>query len=347
MERRAGHRRRRGLLRNDGRLVQGGGRAYRRAAMAVQDRLRDHRPAGRLSRPGRARICRRPVGRRRLGRRDRVRQSRSARPDRRARLRRRDGRPEEEDHTREGRSMSSPCRLPEPRGARCSPAPCSLPRRRRAARRGEPPISRRPKSARRRCRPRRCSPAAASRRRRTRAASTTTATRRRSARGKRLFELVQLLGLPFPRRGRHGAGADGQSVALWRAARPDLCDASCRAGRTGCRPGRARFPTSRSGRSPPIVQVAVRAQSANGPVATMPGAAGAAERRHPPKPRSEAPGAQIDAAMRWRCAVLRRAGAAARRRRRRRRASCGSAPTRTTCRSPTQAARASRTRSSH
>ena len=38
------------LLRNDGRLVQGGRCAQRRAAVAVQDRLRDHRPAGRLSR---------------------------------------------------------------------------------------------------------------------------------------------------------------------------------------------------------------------------------------------------------------------------------------------------------
>ena len=40
----------------------------RRPEMAVQDRLRHHRPADRLSRTGRSRIRRHPVGRRRLGR---------------------------------------------------------------------------------------------------------------------------------------------------------------------------------------------------------------------------------------------------------------------------------------
>ena len=42
-----GHRGRRGLLRHDGWLVQGGRREDRRRAVAVQDRLRDHRPADR------------------------------------------------------------------------------------------------------------------------------------------------------------------------------------------------------------------------------------------------------------------------------------------------------------
>ena len=51
LERRARHRRRRRLLRNHGRLVQGGRRPLRQAAVAVQDRLRDHRPADDLSRP--------------------------------------------------------------------------------------------------------------------------------------------------------------------------------------------------------------------------------------------------------------------------------------------------------
>ena len=45
VERRAGDRGRRRVLRHDGRLVQGGGRAYRRGALALQERLRDHRPA--------------------------------------------------------------------------------------------------------------------------------------------------------------------------------------------------------------------------------------------------------------------------------------------------------------
>src|SRR5215203_1128297 len=51
LERRARHRRRRRLLRNHGRLVQGGRRPLRQAVVAVQDRLRDHRPADDLSRP--------------------------------------------------------------------------------------------------------------------------------------------------------------------------------------------------------------------------------------------------------------------------------------------------------
>jgi hypothetical protein len=64
-------RRRRGLLRHHGRLVQGGRRAHRQAAVAVQDRLRHHRPAGVLPRPGRQAVHRGAVGRRRLGRRHR------------------------------------------------------------------------------------------------------------------------------------------------------------------------------------------------------------------------------------------------------------------------------------
>ena len=47
LERRRGDRRRRGLLRHDGRLVQSRRREDRRRALAVQDRLRDHRPADR------------------------------------------------------------------------------------------------------------------------------------------------------------------------------------------------------------------------------------------------------------------------------------------------------------
>ena len=50
LERHGGDRRRRGVLRDDGRLVQGGRREDRRAAVAVQVRLRDHRPADRLPR---------------------------------------------------------------------------------------------------------------------------------------------------------------------------------------------------------------------------------------------------------------------------------------------------------
>ena len=54
VERRDGHRRRPCLLRNHGWLVQSRRRQDRRAQMAVQDRLGDHRPARRLSRAGRA-----------------------------------------------------------------------------------------------------------------------------------------------------------------------------------------------------------------------------------------------------------------------------------------------------
>ena len=47
------------------------------AAVAVQDRLRDHRPADHLPRPGRQAVRRDPLGRRRLGRRDRLGRPRS------------------------------------------------------------------------------------------------------------------------------------------------------------------------------------------------------------------------------------------------------------------------------
>ncbi len=76
-----------GFLRNDGRLVQSRRRAHRQAAVAVQDRQRDHRSADQLSRAGRAAIYRRTFGRRRLGGRDRVGEPRRARPDGGARLR--------------------------------------------------------------------------------------------------------------------------------------------------------------------------------------------------------------------------------------------------------------------
>ena len=60
------------FLRNDGRLVQGDRRAHRQAAVAVQDRQRDHRPADQLSRARRPPIYRGAFGRRRLGGRDRL-----------------------------------------------------------------------------------------------------------------------------------------------------------------------------------------------------------------------------------------------------------------------------------
>jgi hypothetical protein len=72
LERRAGHRGRRGVLRHHGRLVQGRRRAQRQAAVAVQDRLRDHRPADQLPRPGRQAVRGRAGRRRRLGRRHRL-----------------------------------------------------------------------------------------------------------------------------------------------------------------------------------------------------------------------------------------------------------------------------------
>ena len=59
----------------------------RRGALAVQDRLRDHRPAGHVPRAGRQAVRGRPLRRRRLGRRHRVGRPRSARPHGRARLR--------------------------------------------------------------------------------------------------------------------------------------------------------------------------------------------------------------------------------------------------------------------
>jgi hypothetical protein len=83
VERGAGDRRRRGFLRHHGRLVQGRRRAQRRAAVAVQDRLRHHRPADRLPRAGRQAVRGDPGRGRRLGRRHRVRRPRCARRHRR------------------------------------------------------------------------------------------------------------------------------------------------------------------------------------------------------------------------------------------------------------------------
>ena len=79
LERRRGDGRRRRLLRNHGGLVQGHQRPDRRAALAVQDVVGDHRPADHLSRAGRAPICGDPVGRGRLGGRCRLGRSRPAR----------------------------------------------------------------------------------------------------------------------------------------------------------------------------------------------------------------------------------------------------------------------------
>ena len=82
--RRPGDGRRRRLLRDDGGLVQGRQRQDRGPALAVQDRLRDHRPADDLQGPRRQAIRGDPLGRRRLGRRDRRRRARPDRPQRRA-----------------------------------------------------------------------------------------------------------------------------------------------------------------------------------------------------------------------------------------------------------------------
>jgi hypothetical protein len=83
VERRAGHRRRRRVLRHHGRLVQGGRRAQRQAAVAVQDRVRDHRPADQPTAARTAAVRRGAGRRRRLGRRDRLGQARPARRHRR------------------------------------------------------------------------------------------------------------------------------------------------------------------------------------------------------------------------------------------------------------------------
>ncbi len=61
LERRTRDRRRRRVLRNDGRLVQGARRENRQVAVAVQDGLRRHRAARDLSCAGRQTVCRRAV----------------------------------------------------------------------------------------------------------------------------------------------------------------------------------------------------------------------------------------------------------------------------------------------
>src|SRR3989440_78960 len=90
---RTGSRRRGRFLRHHGSLVQGRARAHRRAALAVPDRLGDHRPAHHLSRPRRQAVRRRPRRRRRLGGRHRLRRPGCTRSVRGRRLRQRDARP--------------------------------------------------------------------------------------------------------------------------------------------------------------------------------------------------------------------------------------------------------------
>src|SRR5947209_13111865 len=82
--------RRRRLLRHHGRLVQGGERAHGLATMAIQDRLRNYRPAGHLSRRRWQAIRGYFVRGRRLARSDCGGRARPPRPDRRARVRQRD-----------------------------------------------------------------------------------------------------------------------------------------------------------------------------------------------------------------------------------------------------------------
>ena len=109
LERCRRYRRRRGLLRNDGRLVQGGQRQHGRAAVAVQDLVRNHRPADDVAGARRQTICRRSLGCRRLGRCDRCRWPRQARRHGRARLRQRHEGSCPRTRPREAPSMCSPC----------------------------------------------------------------------------------------------------------------------------------------------------------------------------------------------------------------------------------------------
>ena len=95
LERHARHGGRRRVLRHDGWLVQGGRRQRRPPVVAVQDRLRNRRPADLVSRSGRQAIHRRALRRRWMGRRGRLRRSRYTRWKRRRRNGQRDGRSEE------------------------------------------------------------------------------------------------------------------------------------------------------------------------------------------------------------------------------------------------------------
>ena len=163
MEPGARDRRRRRLLRNDGRLVQGDRRAHRQAAVAVQDRQRDHRPADQLSRARRPPIYR---GRRRASAAGPARSSSAELdprdPTARARLRQCGQGPAEARPRREACSMSSRFRVSLPiiaaAGARAcgvrargTPQPVEAARRDRAGRAkprhhlpggGDPPAAR-------------------------------------------------------------------------------------------------------------------------------------------------------------------------------------------------------------
>jgi hypothetical protein len=93
------------LLRQSRRLVQSGRREHRQAALAVPDRLGDHRPADRLPRSRWTRICRDHLGDRRLDRLDGVARSRPARPDRRQGLGQYDRRAQEGDQQGRGHAV--------------------------------------------------------------------------------------------------------------------------------------------------------------------------------------------------------------------------------------------------
>ena len=90
LQRRARHRRRRRLLRDDGRMVQGGGCANRHRAVEVPRRVRHRRQPDHLSRTRRQAVRRGLFGHRRLDGRGRLPRDFGRRSVRRARRRRRD-----------------------------------------------------------------------------------------------------------------------------------------------------------------------------------------------------------------------------------------------------------------
>ena len=108
----------------------------RRAALAVQDRLRNHRPADHLPRAGRQAVRRHPVRRRRLGRRDRrAATSTRATRTRGARLRQRDEGPAAaDDQGRHAVCLRAAVSAAQPRGRARARRSLAVPRcARRAA----------------------------------------------------------------------------------------------------------------------------------------------------------------------------------------------------------------------
>ena len=206
---------------------------HRQAAVAVQDRERDHRPADQLSRSRRPSVCR---GRRRASaagpaRSCRPTSTRATRPRRSGFVNATKDLQDAHDRGRNALCLRASALGCSPLALlRCSPAATA---RRAISRSGNRHAGDR-RQPRHRLPRGNASPPLDPR------APPMRAMRRQSPRAAAL-RVDELRRLPRPRRRRHGPGADGRQVALRRPDRPDRRRPSPKAGRTACRRGAAKL----------------------------------------------------------------------------------------------------------